>query len=1176
MTGRYDATGSGVTQPRGAGDVAFAYATLLAARPEQATFSGVAREVLIDHTIQSIRHEALTNALSGKTYKKWGGGTWQASLETYSWAFAAHRLWNQLDTATRDLVRLVLTSEANILINKAIASGEEGDTGAEDNGWNSPTPALAAMMFPDDPNAPAWERTAKRLAINASSVTADATNTTLIDGTPVSEWVASVNLHPDFTLENHGFFNPIYQQVTQVDINDAAIAYGEAQKALPEAFSFRTLTIWQEVLSHLASDEGDLIMPAGQDWTSKDFQHLEYLGILATRLQRADASVFESRALGLVSRRQATHSNGSLLGQAQLGYESMLVKRLAATWWTHQMFGPSPQPTSSVFADQRKAATGVTNYVYSDFIAARLGQAFVSMSWDSAKPMGLVIPESEAYLSDPIFAYYAPLNLVGSASGAVGAHHCNCEPDRFSTAGSIGTRRFSMTAFADGATILLDRGDGTTFTYALEDIAGLTGVRSIGSAASEALGTLAGNWVNAADRLGMIVRGGAGISVAKVTGANNQVVITGSNGTGTGNRAAILLPNISHQRTLELEPYAQQLVTPADWSAASARGNDQSVRLAIARWAGPPMAQIALSDERGAPVPEEEATLAANTAQFTSHVGEAASYGETLRYFVQSDSALVAHQQTEDAAVVSNPNAADVKVNVTYAPAAGQPMTASRVLAEGEEALARVVAGELTLAGPELEVLLDAHAQLQQLAAQLPAINTKCHGRSHNLQREVTETQRDINAAVRAVDSAIAESKSPDPELRGEVRSIGRACHIVRQLVHHRHFSFLASDARQAWELAAQQVDSLLQKARTVSEQTDTWLVGKSLAQPGELLQLEFVIRNPGLRTLRDGTVTLTGPDGWVATEPVFAFDTLRPGNSTTVSLTIPVPLDALSGDEVQLVAQLDAYKDSHATSAFAQLDYVIDAALGVRPLVTTLPLARGGANQVPVQVVNYADHALDLSLQATGPAGVTVDNATQMVHLEPATSSNVTVLLRNTTNTSGSGQLNLVATTAAGATVASSLLLAYSDDLAQNTVGAPWPLGSATSNQSAYPPSLAFDGNASTFWVSAGTNSGEGPSTAKPVTLSVDFGVPQSIGTVVMVPRTSYGPKAYTIEMSNDATTWQQVASVPNAANGTITTPIAAISARYVRLQITGGWDRIQPPRNVQVASLIVRAPSP
>ena len=550
-TGRYDAVGSGVTQPRGAGDIAFAYVTLLLARPDQAAFGGVSRAVMIDHTIQSIRHEAYTNVLSGKNYKKWGGGTWQASLEAYSWAFAAYKLWDKLDAETRALVKTVLVGEANILITKAIASGEEGDTGAEDNGWNSPTPALAAVMFPEEANAAAWETTAQRLAINASSTTADATDTTtLVDGKPLNEWMASVNLHPDLTMENHGFFNPIYQQVAHVDINDAAIAYGAAGKRLPEAFSFRTLAIWENVLMRLATDEGDFVMPAGQDWTSKDFQHLDYLGILATRLQRGDASVFESRALKLVAQRQATHSNGSMLGNPQIGYETMLIKRLAALYWTHELFGPSPVPSQANFDALRAKANGVNVYPYSDFIAARLGQAFVSMSWDPAKPMGLVVPHSSAYESDPLFSYYAPGSLIGAASGTIGAHNCDCRTDRFSTAGTVGARRFSMTAFPDGVTLLLDRGVGSTFTYSLESITGVTGVRTLWSSVGEtAIGAVTGDWINATDRLGLIVKGGAGISTAIVTGTNLQTVITGSTATGTGNRGAVILPNVSHERT---------------------------------------------------------------------------------------------------------------------------------------------------------------------------------------------------------------------------------------------------------------------------------------------------------------------------------------------------------------------------------------------------------------------------------------------------------------------------------------------------------------------------------------------------------------------------------------------------------------------------------------------------
>src|SRR5688572_4328626 len=96
-TDYFAAVGSGVTQPRGAGNLAFAYVTLLEGRPEQRSFAGVPRATLLEHTVSSLRHEALTNTLSGAGYARWGNGSWQASLEAFSWGFAAWRLWPELD-----------------------------------------------------------------------------------------------------------------------------------------------------------------------------------------------------------------------------------------------------------------------------------------------------------------------------------------------------------------------------------------------------------------------------------------------------------------------------------------------------------------------------------------------------------------------------------------------------------------------------------------------------------------------------------------------------------------------------------------------------------------------------------------------------------------------------------------------------------------------------------------------------------------------------------------------------------------------------------------------------------------------------------------------------------------------------------------------------------------------
>lgn len=526
----YDASGPGVTQPRGAGNIALAYTTLLTERPDQRSFGGVSRETMLDHTVQSIRHEALTSTLSDAGYDRWGGGTWQASLETYGWGWAAHLLWDRLDAETRALVERVVVGEADILITKPVATATEGNTGAEDNAWNTPTPALAAVMFPDHPNRSQWEETAIKLAINASTVASDEQSGQLIDGRPLSEWADSVNLQPDLTIENHGFFNPIYQQVVPLLVGEAAAIYASAGHDIPEGFSFRTERIWNDILGPLVADDGDIVMPAGQDWTSKDYQHLDYLTVLATRFGSAHASVAESRALHLLAQRQSTHDNGSLLGQPQLGYESHLIKRLVAAYWNHVEFGPSPQPTQAEYDADRAVTGGRHTYETASVIQSRQRDALVTMSWDSARPMGLVVPSARGHLDDPIMAAYLPASLVGEATGPVGPYSCDCRDEYFSTAGTIGQRQFSMTSFRDGMTMLLDRGEGSTFSFGFESIPGLTGPRQVHSTSGTGLGELDGTWANIADRFGLVVAGGAGLRATEIDAGNPHLQLIGSRG----------------------------------------------------------------------------------------------------------------------------------------------------------------------------------------------------------------------------------------------------------------------------------------------------------------------------------------------------------------------------------------------------------------------------------------------------------------------------------------------------------------------------------------------------------------------------------------------------------------------------------------------------------------------
>lgn len=1158
----YAAVGPGVTQPRGAGNIALAYATLLTGKPDQPSFGGVSRAELIEHTIQSIRHEALTSKLSGAGYNRWGQGTWQASLETYGWGWAAHLLWDHLDDETRAWVERVVVGEADILIDKRIASGSPGNTAAEDNAWNSPTPALAAVMFPGHPNREKWEESAIRLALNASSAPADEESDEIVDGRPVREWMESVNVRPDLTMENHGFFNPIYQQVVHVNIGEAAAIYESSGHPLPEAFSFRVETIWDRILGPLTADDGDLLMPAGQDWTSKDFQHLDYLTVLATRFGRAEASVAESRALQLVARRQATHDNGSILGQPQLGYETMLIKRLTAAWWNHELFGPSPQPTPEEYEADRDNTGGVHTFEYADMIQARQRDALVTMSWSPARPMGLIVPSAQGHRDDPVFAAYPPGGLTGGASGPVGPYSCDCREDSFSTAGSIGQRLFSMTSFADGTVLLLDRGTGPTFTLAFERIPGLAADRPVYSETGEGLGDLPGSWLNVDDRLGLVVAGGGGLRARDVQAANPYRLVEGSAGTGSGNRGAAVYPLAERETTARLAPTVRQPETPQDWSALTAEAPDGTVRLAVARWGGPASAPLELTDARGGPVSELPGVIDGTTTEVTVELDAPASRSELLRYFVAADGPVRASLDGEHRATLTNDADQRAVVAVTYVTEDGNELTAERELFPGEQVTARMIGGELSLAGPEHEPLHEAAGALGALADQVEQWRqdgTLTGGQASELLAR-------IHAVSQVVDDLLDEAVSVRPDtarLDALTRSAQRRVERLRGTG--------SAEVRQRVDADRQAVTQLIDTVRTEALGVTVRVEAGGLVLPGEVAPMTVTLTHRGVSGVTDGTLALDLPDGLTAEPAETAVPSLAPERGQTFTFDVSASLETSPGP-VTIDAVFGYRWGAEQRTSTGSVEVPVDALLTATAVRPAQPLAAGGWTQAEIDVTNAGSRPLDVELSATTPDGVVADDPSGPAEIGPGETERLAVGLTNDELSSGSGEVIITARIAGTAVTAeASVRLDYTSNLALNGVGASWPAAFADSNQAAYPPALANDGDPATFWVAAGVAAGDGPTPERPISVGVDFGRPVEFSSVAMTPRPNFGPTAYTIEISDDGASWRTVADVAQApASGTVTTALdAPMTATQVRLRITGGWDRIQPPRNVQVADL-------
>jgi hypothetical protein len=400
--GYFEAAGKGVTWARGNSNLCIAYAVLLTANPDRESFCDgkVSRAMLLDHARRAMRALARANTNSPRHKKSkldWGGPSWQAALEFAGCAWAAHLLADQLDAETLELVSEVVIAEANHL-DKDIPSAEAGNTGSEDCSWNAPLLAFAACKYPDHPQAQHWDELAKRWGINSVSAPQDKTSEEIIDGKPVKDWIVSQNLFDDLTMENHGFWSVPYQFSVEL-LGEAELAYQYFGKPVPQAFSYHAQEMWDTVNGVLSLWDGDTLFPHGQDWAWKDMQHLEYFAWQASCRNNAAATAFESRALQMLLRRQASIGTGNMKA-LDLGYQTVHAKRWAFSWLMHQQF---PREETMPFKEAEAPFYGVHVYPHMKTAIHRTPGKLVSVSWHPHSQAIFVLPEGDSNFSDPPF-----------------------------------------------------------------------------------------------------------------------------------------------------------------------------------------------------------------------------------------------------------------------------------------------------------------------------------------------------------------------------------------------------------------------------------------------------------------------------------------------------------------------------------------------------------------------------------------------------------------------------------------------------------------------------------------------------------------------------------------------------------------------------------------------------
>lgn len=487
-------------------------------RLERASLDRARLLARIDASLRSIcaHHVAAPNPR-----KPGWGNTWQSSLWFGSVGTAVLLTWRDIDDSLKRAFAGISASEADRIAAKPPYDLRPGDSGAEENGWDTLALAVALALDPQSPRAATWERALQCYAANVYSVPADATDTSLVGTDRVRDIVRTQNILPDYTLVNHKIFHPDYIQVSGLELGQALAILELADRlhGTKLAAAFRpyalhnALNVWKNVMHPLLLPDGDFAFPSGQDWTLHSSMSSGYLAYVSTLLGDPDAALAERLHPLHAARRRELSPRGRILGDSNLDWwwEPLLVKRGVMAVLQHEL-RDSPGATLPS-ASLRFAATRL--FPDSKIWLHRNNYYFISISW-GARSMVTFTPFDRCSTENPYMTYPLPLGLLSGMTGVSvdssedNTYHCVTITTKDGSECAIAVLPESVVILSPGGVAPLAiqndplsgglrtlHAQGGTVTIPFSPAAEGNIPRKIGS-----------SWINIDDRLGMITSGG--------------------------------------------------------------------------------------------------------------------------------------------------------------------------------------------------------------------------------------------------------------------------------------------------------------------------------------------------------------------------------------------------------------------------------------------------------------------------------------------------------------------------------------------------------------------------------------------------------------------------------------------------------------------------------------------
>ena len=341
-----------------------------------------------------------------------GGADWQSAEWSGSLGLACILVQSNLPAQTIADVQAVIASEANhrASISPCTRILSDGDTTAEENGWDANVLSLAAAWMTNNANASNWLSAAKSYLANIYTVAEPDLITPNTTGDPLASWVSTVTIFPSYALENHGFYHPTYEMVAGMSSGDsllmALLANTNIAAQLQPYAEHNVMAVWTNNLNNLLMDSGDFAYPAGVDWSVHDFEQNSFITWMAAHFNDPLARWADDKLSQCVRYHQVVNGDGTFVGTSAgigggiLFYREAVEARRTAIAWLH--WANADYPTGTMTAPAPMVMTNSDVQV----IEQRSAFGTFSVSYNGSRIMAMVEPSAlavptNAFISSP-------------------------------------------------------------------------------------------------------------------------------------------------------------------------------------------------------------------------------------------------------------------------------------------------------------------------------------------------------------------------------------------------------------------------------------------------------------------------------------------------------------------------------------------------------------------------------------------------------------------------------------------------------------------------------------------------------------------------------------------------------------------------------------------------------